>query len=169
MLIGVYASLFPLYWEYGSINYSGEGRTYIIPYFIFCGAVVIIGVNLLYKISDHLPSLDSRVRANRHILELLTAGIFSLLIMNPLATRNAARALKVAPSYLKAQQVREDILRSPENRSKAVILDVMTLKPIPLYWGDVMQEPNHWINKCMASYYGVSSICAAQSQEESDK
>jgi len=157
---GVYATLLPLYWEYGSTNYSGEGRTYIIPYFIFCIAMVATGTAILTKISEHLSGLSCWIRANRRLMELLVAGIFSVLIMNSPATRTAAKALKAAPAYLKAQRDREAILKSPENKANAVILDTMALRPLPLYWGDIRPEADHWINRCMASYYGLSSLCS---------
>ena len=52
-VVVVYITLFPLYWEYGEVNYTGEGRTYNTTYFAFSATVVLAaGVSSTWPRSD---------------------------------------------------------------------------------------------------------------------
>ena len=37
-----YLTLFPVYWEYGEVNYSGEGRTYNVTYLVLIAIVMLV-------------------------------------------------------------------------------------------------------------------------------
>ena len=155
---GLYLTLFPLYWEYGAVNYTGEGRTYNITYFVFCITAALAAATLLAVVSDHFPRQSARLRASAPTVDLLLAGALAFLMVSSPGTRQAFKALKVAPEYLRAQQARESVLRAPSNRGKAVVVDTMRLKPRGLFWGDIQPEETHWINTCVATYYGLGSV-----------
>ena len=40
-------TLFPLYWEYGEMNYSGEGRTYNVTFMVLCAIVLTVAGSLV--------------------------------------------------------------------------------------------------------------------------
>ena len=155
---GVYLTLFPLYWEYGAVNFTGEGRTYNVTYFLFCLTAVLATVTLLAAVAGKFPEQSARLRASAPTVDLLLAGALAFLMISSTGSRQAFKALKVAPAYLKSQQSRESVLRAPDNRGKAILVDAMQLKPRGLFWGDIQPEDTHWINACVASYYGLTSV-----------
>jgi hypothetical protein len=155
-LAGVYLTLFPLYWEYGEVNYTGEGRTYNVTYFVLCVGSALFVRSLLRFLAERRPQLWTlapvRLR-DRAIAALLVLG----LLASP-AARRAYLAARQAPEYLRSQQRREAVLRAPENRGRDLIVDDLSIKPVGLFWGDLAPEPDHWINSCVAAYYGVGSV-----------
>jgi hypothetical protein len=60
-MAGVYLTLFPLYWEYGDVNYTGEGRTYNVTYFVLCIGSALVVRSLLRTIGERHPLLWTRV------------------------------------------------------------------------------------------------------------
>jgi hypothetical protein len=79
------------------------------------------------------------------------------LLVSP-GTLRAFRAAQQAPEYLRSQQRREALLLAPGSRGRDLIVDDLSVKPIGLFWGDLEPEPDHWINACVAAYYGVGSV-----------
>jgi hypothetical protein len=154
----VYTTLFPLYWEYGEVNYTGEGRTYNTTYFVFCATVVLAAGSLLDIASERWPAAIARLQSRRATVDLVLASTLALLMVSSSGTLRAFDALSQAPAYLEAQQRRESILRAPGNRGKDLVVNRMRVKPIGLFWGDVQSEETHWINSCVATYYGVGSV-----------
>jgi Family of unknown function (DUF6056) len=154
----VYITLFPLYWEYGEVNYTGEGRTYNITYFVLCATVVLATGSLLDVASERWPAVIARLRSRRATVDLVLASTLALLMVSSSGTLRAFDALSQAPAYLEAQQRRESILRAPGNRGKALVVNAMRIRPIGLFWGDVQPKETHWINSCVATYYGLGSV-----------
>lgn len=152
----VYVTLFPLYWEYGTDNYTGEGRTYNITFFFFCATFVPTVGSLLATLVQ--PSLTLRLRARGVIVDRVLAGTLALLMVGSPATVQAFQAWRQAPRYLKAQQGRESILRAPENRGKSILVNGMYRRPRGLFTGDLQPDESHWINVCVARYYGLRSV-----------
>jgi hypothetical protein len=70
LIFGMFITLFPIFWVYGENNYSGEGRTYNITYFIFSTASVWTSAVLLSAISKHLPNLRSGMEKMRPYTDL---------------------------------------------------------------------------------------------------
>lgn len=156
----VYLTLFPLYWEYGEVNYTGEGRTYNVTYFVFC-ATVVLGVGILLgKISERLTGVG--LPARRSTVELLLAGALALLMVSSPGVSQAYRALRLAPEYLEIQQARESVLRAAENRGRPVVVNAVRVRPVGLFWGDIQPEETHWINSCVATYYNLGSVRTPQ-------
>jgi len=154
----VYITLFPLYWEYGEVNYTGEGRTYNLTYLAFCATVVLAVGSLLDMTSERWSAVIARLRGRRVRVELVLASALALLMVSSSGTLHALHALRQAPDYLKAQQRRESILRASENQGKALVVNEMRIKPIGLFWADIQPEETHWINSCVATYYGLRSV-----------
>ena len=59
-VVVVYITLFPLYWEYGEVNYTGEGRTYNTTYFAFSATVVLAAGSLLHMAAERWPVVNAR-------------------------------------------------------------------------------------------------------------
>jgi hypothetical protein len=154
----VYITLFPLYWEYGEVNYTGEGRTYNTTYFAFSATVVLTAGSLLHMAAERWPVVNARLRSRRATVDLVLASSLALLMVTSSGTLRAFSAIKQAPAYLEAQQRRESILRASENQGKAIVVNPLRIKPIALFWGDVQPEEAHWINSCVATYYGLGSV-----------
>jgi hypothetical protein len=73
-------------------------------------------------------------------------------------TLRAFRALPQGPEYLEAQRARETILRASGNRGTALLVKAMHIRPDGLFWGGIDADERHWINGCVASYYGLRSV-----------
>jgi hypothetical protein len=61
-----------------------------------------------------------------------------------------------------AQLAREAILRAPRNRGRSIVVNAMHIKPDNLFWGAIQPDEGHWINSCVASYYGLASVRTPQ-------
>lgn len=92
------------------------------------------------------------------MVDRVLAGTLALLMVGSPATVQAVQAWRQAPRYLKAQQGRESILRAPENRGKSILVNGMYWRPRGLFTGDLQPDESHWINVCVARYYGPRSV-----------
>jgi hypothetical protein len=153
----VYITLFPLYWDYGAENYTGEGRTYNVTYFCFMAAGVWAVGRVLDEATRRWPELSARRPASR-ALDLVMAGALVALMVTAPGTLRAFRTLPLGPEYLEAQQAREMILRASRNRGTSLLVNPMQIRPAGLFWGGIQPDENHWINGCVASYYGLASV-----------
>lgn len=154
----VYATLLPLYWEYGEVNYTGEGRTYNVTYFVFCAAVVLGVAALLGGIAERWESRGIAFGVRRPAVDLLLAAALAVLMVASPVVLQAFEALRLAPAYLESQQARESVLRSSVNRGRAVLVNSVRIRPDGLFWGDIQPEESHWINTCVAAYYDLDSV-----------
>jgi hypothetical protein len=152
----VYVTLFPLYWEYGAVNYTGEGRTYNITFLAFWGTLAIAALAVLGRASQRWPALDTLQAGSAR--DIATATALALVILFSPATAQAYRTLRSAPEYLRAQQAREFVLKAPHNHGKPVTVDALSIRPAGLYWGGLDTDAGHWINSCVADYYGLRSV-----------
>jgi hypothetical protein len=160
LLFVIYLTLFPLYWEYGETNYTGEGRTYNATYFVLCAAIVWgVGI-LLSALPPRWTDVLSAWRASR-AANLLVAGALAAAMIAAPSTLRTYGALAAAPAYLEAQRAREMTLRAAAARGEPALVPVVDVRPYGLYWGDLDADAQHWINVCAASYYGVPSIRAS--------
>jgi len=164
-LFGVaYLTLFPVYWEYGEVNYSGEGRTYNVTYVVACAIVVWIAGWIVSNARERLetaglPSTSLRP-GKTHRYEgaaTIVAVVLALLLVAAPSTLGVFDALRTAPAYLKAEQARAAVLRSSP-RTGTVFVDAMTVKPSGLFWGDIQSDSGHWINTCVANYFGLQAV-----------
>jgi hypothetical protein len=154
----VYITLFPLYWEYGTDNYTGEGRTYNVTYFCFIAAVVWGVGRLLDEVSTRWSWLTTRLHRHGATCDVALALAVTVLMVTAPGTARALRVLPQAPEYHEAQHAREVILRAPRNRGRAIVVNAMHIKPDSLFWGAIHPDAGHWINSCVASYYGLASV-----------
>ncbi len=159
-VVVVYITLFPLYWEYGEVNYTGEGRTYNTTYFVLFATVVLAAGSLLDMASERWSAVIARLPERRATVDLVLASTLALLMVSSSGTLQAFHTLRQAPAYLEAQQKRESILRASENHGKALVVNQVRIKPLGLFWGDIQPEETHWINSCVATYYGLGSVRA---------
>lgn len=153
----VYITLFPLYWEYGAVNHTGEGRTYNVTYFCFLATVVWAVGRVLDETSRRWPGLRARLQMSPALDLVMASALVALMVTAP-GTVHAFRTLPLGPEYLAAQQARETILRASSNRGTALLVNAMTIRPDGLFWGGIAADENHWINGCVASYYGLTSV-----------
>lgn len=154
----VYLTLFPLYWEYGEVNYTGEGRTYNVTYFLFAAAAVW-GLGLvLDRVSRRWPALRSPSHQGHSTIDAILACALVVSMIGSPGTLRAFRALPQGPDYLEAQQDREGLLRARRNRGKPLLVNAMAIRPDGLFWGGIQPDEEHWINRCVASYYGLASV-----------
>ena len=151
----VFVTLLPLYWEYGAVNYTGEGRTYNVTYLAFCTSVIVGTTLVLSRATERWSGLILQKRA---AADLVVASVLAVSIIGSSGTLRAYRALSTAPEYLRAQQAREAILRAPNNRGKMLVVDAMHIRPEGLFWGGIQSDEDHWINSCIAEYYGLASV-----------
>jgi hypothetical protein len=154
----VYLTLFPLYWEYGEVNYTGEGRTYNVTYFLFVAATVWAVGCVLDHVSRHWSWLRTPSHPRRAAIDVILACALAALMVSSPGSRRAFGALPHGPDYLEAQQEREAFLRSTSNRGKPLLVDAMAIRPDGLFWGGIQPDEGHWINRCVASYYGLASV-----------
>jgi hypothetical protein len=140
----LYLTLFPVYWEYGEMNYTGEGRTYNVTFIVLCAMVLVVsGVIVRTRVNETLP--------------LVVSGVVAILLIAAPSTRHVFETLKVAPLYLEEERVRARELRraSPDD---IVFVDRISVRPAGLFWGDVEPDESHWINVCVARYYKLHSV-----------
>ena len=157
----VYLSLFPLYWVYGSNNYTGEGRTYNVTYVAFFIAVMVLVKLVLNAWGRRSPDCLERLSRHRTSVDLALASALAILLVSAPSARLAARALVDAPKYLELQQQREAVLRAGPANLTAVV-EPIEIRPAGLFWGDIQPDEEHWINRCVADYYGRSAIRAGK-------
>jgi hypothetical protein len=154
----VYLTLFPLYWEYGEVNYTGEGRTYNVTYFLFTVTSVWAAGCLLDGVSRRWSWLRTPSYSSRATIDAILACALAVLMIGSPGTLRAFRALPQGPGYLEAQQEREAFLRATRNRGKPLLVNAMPIRPDGLFWGGIQPDEGHWINRCVASYYGLASV-----------
>ena len=140
----LYLTLFPLYWEYGEMNYTGEGRTYNVTFIVLC-AIVLVASGVVVRALVHETAI------------LALSGVLAILLIASPSTRQVFETLRVAPLYLEEEQVRARELRRA-NPDDVVFVDRISVRPAGLFWGDVEPDESHWINVCVARYYKLHSV-----------
>jgi len=150
----LYLTLFPLYWEYGEMNYSGEGRTYNVSFMVLCAMVLTVSGALVGAVAGPVIS-EAKARP-----VWVSAGVPVLLaavLMASPSTRQVYEALRLAPVYLQEERARtRELRRAP--REGVVFVDRIAARPPGLFWGDVEPDEAHWINICVAKYYRLQSV-----------
>jgi hypothetical protein len=154
----IYLTLFPLYWEYGEMNFTGEGRTYNVTFVVLC-AIVLVVTGVIARTLAGTRGLLPWDEARDATVVLAGAGLVAALLMVSPSTRHVFEALRVAPVYLKEEQARaRDLRRTPPDG--IAFVDRISVKPAGLFWGDVELDESHWINVCVAKYYRLRSVRA---------
>jgi hypothetical protein len=146
-----------VYWEYGEMNYSGEGRTYNVTYVVLIAFVVYIAWLAAAPAINRLAGRLQRRQALRTGVDLAFAVTLAVLLVASPSTRGVYDALRAAPRYLEEERNRAaDLRRAPD--ASIVFVDKITVRPPGLFWGDVEPDASHWINVCVANYYGVRGV-----------
>jgi len=153
----LYLTLFPVYWEYGEMNYSGEGRTYNVSYMVLCAIVLTIAGAVVRALGGPLSGAETTSDVRRGWVELTVAGVLAGLLIASPSTRHTYETLKTAPAYLKEEQARARALRRAPSEG-VVFVDRITVRPAGLFWGDLEPDEAHWINVCYAKYYRLQSV-----------
>jgi hypothetical protein len=161
LVLVAYLTLFPVYWEYGGVNYSGEGRTYNVTYVVLV-AIVGLAVGLVAgPVIDRLSAALQQRRGIRARVDLALAGVLAIVLVTSASTLGVYESLKAAPRYLEEEQSRaEELRRSPG--TSLVFVDKITVRPPGLFWGDLEPDESHWINVCVANYYELSGVRTRQ-------
>lgn len=157
-LISVLAlTLFPLYWEYGEANYSGEGRTYNVTYLALCGLVLTVTAVAARAMSGTTGAWLANADARREWIALGASALLAAMLIASPSTRQVYEALREAPAYVQEERARARVLRTapPEG---VVFVDKITITPAGLFWGDLGPDETHWINVCVAKYYRLASV-----------
>ena len=151
----LYLTLFPLYWEYGEMNYSGEGRTYNVTFMVLCAIVLTVAGSLVSALVG--PSISPGVKVRPGWIDVGVPVLLAALLIASPSTRRVYQALRVAPAYLHEEQARtRELRRAP--REGVVFVDRLTVRPPGLFWGDVEPDQSHWINICVAKYDGLQFV-----------
>jgi len=151
----LYLTLFPLYWEYGEMNYTGEGRTYNVTFMVLCAIVLTVAGSLVSALVG--PSVSSGVKVRPGWIDVGVPVLLTALLTASPSTRQVYQALTVAPAYLHEERARtRELRRAP--REGVVFVDRLTVRPPGLFWGDVEPDQSHWINICVAKYYGLQFV-----------
>jgi hypothetical protein len=157
LIVITYLTLFPLYWEYGAVNYTGEGRTYNITYLVLIAIVMVVAGLVIRPVVDRLGRRWQERRAPRTSVDVALAAAIAIALLAAPSTRDAYYALQIAPRYLEEEQRRARVLRRAA-KTELVFVDKITVRPAGLFWGDVEPDESHWINVCVANYYGVRGV-----------
>ena len=151
----LYLTLFPLYWEYGEMNYTGEGRTYNVTFMVLCAIVLTVAGSLVSALVG--PSISPGVKVRPGWIDVGVPVLLTALLIASPSTRQVYQALTVAPAYLHEERARtRELRRAP--REGVVFVDRLTVRPPGLFWGDVEPDQSHWINICVAKYYGLQFV-----------
>jgi hypothetical protein len=151
----LYLTLFPLYWEYGEMNFSGEGRTYNVTFTVLCAIVLTVTGSLVSALAG--PSIAPGMNVRPGWIDVGVPVLLAALLMASPSTRQVYQALRVAPAYLHEERARtRELRRAP--REGVVFVDRLTVRPPGLFWGDVEGDQSHWINICIAKYYGLQFV-----------
>jgi hypothetical protein len=120
--------------------------------------MVILAVGLVAEwCGNRFGARIAQLRVAHRAFDLAVAGALAILLATSSSTRSVIEALKVAPQYLQEEQARARTLqRSP--RTGVVFVDKITIRPSGLFWGDVEPDQSHWINICIAKYYGLDAV-----------
>jgi hypothetical protein len=153
----VYLTLFPVYWEYGEVNYSGEGRTYNVTYVVLIATVLCVTGMITRPVIDRISARLQERPGIRTGIDVGLAVVLATLLVASSSTRSVYQALEAAPRYLEEELDRADVLRRPPN-SGVVFVDKITVRPAGLFWGDLEADESHWINVCVANYYGLQGV-----------
>lgn len=153
----LYLTLFPLYWEYGEMNYTGEGRTYNVTYMVLCAMVLTVAGAIVRALAGPLSATGTTADVRRGWVELTVAGLLAGLLIALPSTRQTYETLQTAPAYVKEEQARARVLRRAPSEG-VVFVDSITVRPAGLFWGDLEQDESHWINVCYAKYYRLQSV-----------
>ena len=152
-----YLTLFPVYWEYGEVNYSGEGRTYNVTYVVVCAIVVWVAGLVVRTVRDRFETLTPARPVKRGRLALLVAGALAVVLIASPSTLTVFGALRIAPQYLRAERARAAILQTSPHTG-TVFVDALLIKPAGLFWSDIQPDSGHWINTCVAKYFGLNAV-----------
>jgi hypothetical protein len=152
----IYLTLFPVYWEYGEVNFTGEGRTYNVTFVALCALVVTTVWLASSRLSGVVTSLGAPRQAARGTDLALALALAVLVVATP-STRRVGEALRTAPRYLEEEQARAAILRSSPPTG-VIFVDAISVRPQGLFWGDIQPDPSHWINACTARYFGLEAV-----------
>jgi hypothetical protein len=152
-----YLTLFPVYWEYGEVNYSGEGRTYNVTYLVLIAIVMLVAGLAIRPVVGRLGERWREPGALRTRIDVALAAALAIVLVASPSTRGAYEALRVAPRYLEEEQKRAEVLRRSA-KADLVFVDRITVRPSGLFWGDVEPDESHWINICVANYYGLRGV-----------
>jgi hypothetical protein len=159
LLVTGFFTLFPIYWEYGNSNQSGEGRTHNVTYVALCASAVSAAAFLLAVGAHRFASLVAWLTARRAIADLVIATALAAALMTSPATRRVIDALEVAPRYARSERSRAEILRNAPAQG-IVSVNPISTRPAGLFWGDLEPDAAHWINQCVADYYGLEAVQA---------
>ena len=139
---------FALFWNLGA---PGPGRAHNISLFVLILSWPVILAATKRKFSRPLPTLP---RYGKFVVQLLAAVL--LFSVNPYKMLRTIATGSSAQYHLDVSHA-EEILMLPENHDKDIILPTDDL---------VTHDKYHWVNKCVAEYFSVNTVRAADRKSE---
>ena len=150
----VFVTLFPLAWEYGDNNLTGEGRTYNITYLCFMATLLITIATGLERYVP--PTIRGQLKTKIWAHLLLGTALTASLLLTP-NTLSVWHSLQTAPAFLLEQLQRDQIFRTTPQGGIAQVPKIHT-RTKHLFWGDIEQDPAYWSNQCISDYYHLKSV-----------
>jgi hypothetical protein len=155
VLIFYVAVYSPSYWAAGS---SPEGRTktilYILPLILW-----VPTISIAQSFKKEKNAIIRWVLHRKPYMEKVSiVGLFVLVI-----TMNVKDI--VLDAYARGSSYNEQLLNRYDEITKAkhsgmldVTVDELQDLPTSLYFGDILDDPEHWRNQCYKNYFELSSI-----------
>lgn len=139
---------------YGMSMYPPD-RALVIPYFVFICLIVIGGYSLGFTLAG-LPIINRQNRATYFAGVGIVVTII-LLVFGPV--RLAQETFALAPqakTYASLWDSRDEQIKVALQQGQKDLV----VPPLPYIPGDITPNPNYWVNRCVAKFYGLNSIAA---------
>lgn len=123
-------------------------RNFFFPVFFLS----VMSLGIPYYFVEKLNELPNQFfkKALPILIGISFFGIFTFLI---------SKEYLLSSSLKVALNKRDLILRNPKNRGNKIILDKINQKlPKTIFYSEISDDPSHWHNKSIATFYGLKSI-----------
>ena len=137
-------------------------RARLIPAFVTVCVTVYWGylAGVALRQTDQRAAKDSVLRG-----ALASLVVVALLVLSPIAS--ARRTLALAPrarEYASTLDRRDQEILDARQRGWTRLAVPLIYNPEGL--AEIASDPNHWVNRCVAGYYGLDTIVASPAVDE---
>ena len=148
------ASFLPAAW---GMSVSLPTRAIIIPQFILTCFIAVWGYLIGFLLTQ---SVFVKAHLNsRYFVGVSAVTMVVLIILGPIsATSNTLALAPPARSLAEFWDTRHELIQAAK-ATGTMDLEVPIL-PYSASLEDIGPDPNHWVNNCVAQYYGIQSIVA---------
>lgn len=161
---GIYAAQFtPTLYALGIIGAGRVQNLYRLNLFLLLYGNELYWIGWLRNRLDRNGEKEAKVQKS-YFLPGLMVGLFVLLYSlsiwggSTLTSVSAFQSLRrgEAKQYWEENEARLEILEDASLRD--VVLKPFAVKPYVLFFGDIVEDPEDWVNQHMAEYYGKDSV-----------